>query len=187
MSTSSRLYLDVQPAVHGALGPFFVDSTDRRPDEKDDQAGQAEPRRDNKEELQALVPVETTLTTGMAGRAEDLLALIGRRKENIVDAFYDIREALKEILDRKLYLALKQPSFDELIAARSVVGRTQAYKLIAVARELPRDGNQEGTRESLCARGPRRRDSRCGQRVVARCEGREGPRKSQRRLKHVAS
>ena len=92
MSTSSRLYLDVQPAVHGALGPFFVDSTDRRPDEKDDQAGQAEPRRDNKEELQALVPVETTLTTGMAGRAEDLLALIGRRKENIVDAFYDIRK-----------------------------------------------------------------------------------------------
>lgn len=71
-------------------------------------------------------------------RAEELLALIARRKARILEDFYDLGSALKELLDKKLYAALGYASFDELLAKREVLGRTQAYKLIAVVRELPR-------------------------------------------------
>ena len=79
-------------------------------------------------------------TTGGASarRAEDLLDLIARRKARILEDFYDLGAALKELLDKKLYAALGYRSFDELLAKRNVLGRTQAYKLIAVVRELPR-------------------------------------------------
>lgn len=73
-----------------------------------------------------------------ARRAEELLELIARRKARILEDFYDLGSALKELLDRKLYAALGYASFDDLLAKRNVLGRTQAYKLIAVVRELPR-------------------------------------------------
>ncbi len=90
------------------------------------------------EELNALAKAGAKLTSAAAGRAEELVALIARRKENIVDAFYDIGLALMEILDRKLYLALGHESFDSLLAKRNLISRTKAFKLIAVVKELPR-------------------------------------------------
>ncbi|CAN5477897.1 hypothetical protein BH09MYX1_BH09MYX1_37540 [soil metagenome] len=68
-----------------------------------------------------------------------LLDLIARRKARILEDFYDLGAALRELLDKKLYAALGYASFDDLLAKRDVIGRTQAYKLIAVVRELPRD------------------------------------------------
>lgn len=73
-----------------------------------------------------------------ARRAEELLDLIARRKTRILEDFYDLGAALRELLDKKLYAALGYASFDELLVKRNVLGRTQAYKLIAVVRELPR-------------------------------------------------
>ena len=72
-------------------------------------------------------------------RAEALLALIARRKERIVEDFYDIGEALKEILDDRLYEALGHASFSEMLEARSVMSTTAAKRLVAVAEHLPRE------------------------------------------------
>ncbi len=88
--------------------------------------------------VQALAKTGTKLKTAAARRAEELLALIARRKENIVDAFYDVGQALQEMLDNKLHMALGYDNFEAMIAARNVIGRSQAFKLIAVVKQLPR-------------------------------------------------
>lgn len=73
------------------------------------------------------------------GRAEALLALITRRKQRMVEDFYDIGEALRELLDQKLYAALGHASFEAMLAAHDVMGLTQAKKLIALVANVPRD------------------------------------------------
>jgi len=93
---------------------------------------------DTLEKTRSLAKAGAALNTAAARRAEELLTLIARRKENIVDAFYDIGEALKELLDKKLHMALGHTSFGDLITTRGVMGRTQAFKLIAVVKALPR-------------------------------------------------
>ena len=82
------------------------------------------------EELNALAKAGAKLTSAAAGRAEELVALIARRKENIVDAFYDIGLALMEILDRKLYLELPR-------SAALGMGQERAYALAALAAATP--------------------------------------------------
>ena len=72
-------------------------------------------------------------------RCEELLALIARRKTEIVEAFYDVGEALGEILHKELYRGLKVASFEALLKARKVMGATQAYKLIKIVEKVPRD------------------------------------------------
>jgi hypothetical protein len=87
----------------------------------------------------ALVTAGKVAVSARTRRAEDLLLLINRRKEQILDDFYDIGMALREILEKKLFEALGYASFDELLTRRRVMGRTQAWKLIKVVRELPRE------------------------------------------------
>lgn len=72
-------------------------------------------------------------------RAEALLELIARRKQTITEAFYDIGEALREILKKKLYGALGFASFEKLLTARKVIAASTAYQLIDVVDSLPRD------------------------------------------------
>lgn len=72
-------------------------------------------------------------------RAEALLALIGRRKQRMVEDFYDIGEALRELLDQKLYVALGHASFEAMLGAHEVMSPTQAKKLIALVTNVPRD------------------------------------------------
>ncbi len=79
-----------------------------------------------------------TLGTAGAKRAEDLLTLIARRKSRILEDFYDIGESLHELHHKQLFTALGFDSFDALLAAREVMGRTQAYKLITIVKSLPR-------------------------------------------------
>ena len=74
-----------------------------------------------------------------AKRGEALIALIERRKARIVEDFYDIGEALKEIQDAKLYEALGHESFAALLAARELVSPTVAKKLLAIVDHVPRD------------------------------------------------
>jgi hypothetical protein len=99
----------------------------------------------------ALTRVGTAAATAATRRAEELIALILRRKENITDAFYDIGVALKELIHKKLYVALGYASFHELLAARALMGRTQAYKLIAIVQQLPRSRAIEAGQERAYA------------------------------------
>jgi hypothetical protein len=72
-------------------------------------------------------------------RLESLLETIERRKARIVEDFYDIGVALKEILEKKLYLQAGYASFGELIDARKIMGKSQAFKLVSIARSVSRE------------------------------------------------
>ncbi len=71
-------------------------------------------------------------------RAEELIRLIERRKDTIVESFYDIGEALREILRNKYYVAVGYASFDELLDKRGLMSRAQAAKLIEVVSSFSR-------------------------------------------------
>lgn len=72
-------------------------------------------------------------------RLASLLETIERRKARIVEDFYDIGVALKEIVDKKLYLQAGYASFGDLIDGRKIMGKTQAFKLVSIARAVPRE------------------------------------------------
>ncbi len=78
-------------------------------------------------------------STAGASRAESLIALILRRKQRITEDFFEIGEALRELVRRKLYLPLGFDSFEALLDRRGLMGRTQAHKLIAVVDAYTRD------------------------------------------------
>ena len=71
-------------------------------------------------------------------RAEELLALIERRKAQIADAFYDVGEALRELLRDKLHVALGHASFEEMLVKRRVLAHTRAKQLIRIVDRMPR-------------------------------------------------
>lgn len=77
------------------------------------------------------------VTNARKNRAEALLDLIARRKARIAEDFYEVGKALKELLEKKLYVALEYPSFKAMLEARDVMGDTQAYKLIEVVSRVP--------------------------------------------------
>ena len=74
-----------------------------------------------------------------AARAAELLALIARRMQRIEEDFFDIGAALKELKEKKLFAALGDPTFDAMLAKRVPIGRSQAYKLMAIAEKVTRD------------------------------------------------
>lgn len=76
-------------------------------------------------------------------RAEALLADIARRKKTFEESFYEIGLALLEILEKKLYLALGHASFKEMLAARGVLGLTQAKQLLRIVETMSRDKAQQ--------------------------------------------
>ena len=71
-------------------------------------------------------------------RAEELLSEIQRKKDLVAESFVDIGEALLELDKKKLWAALGYGSLTQLLTARNVMGRSQAFKLMAVVRTLPR-------------------------------------------------
>ncbi|MBI2393101.1 MAG: hypothetical protein HYV09_26185 [Deltaproteobacteria bacterium] len=77
-------------------------------------------------------------STAAGKRAEELLALIERRKARIAEDFYEIGLALAEIRKKKLFVALGYSSFGGLLAARKVMSRRTAEKLIGVVSNVPR-------------------------------------------------
>jgi hypothetical protein len=74
-----------------------------------------------------------------ATRASELLALIARRLQRIEEDFFDIGAALKELKEKKLFAALGDPTFDAMLAKRVPIGRSQAYKLMAIAERVTRE------------------------------------------------
>lgn len=72
-------------------------------------------------------------------RAEALLAEIARRMQRIAEDFYDIGKALLELQKQKLFLALGYSSFAAMLAARTIMGASQANKLIKIVSTMPRE------------------------------------------------
>ncbi len=71
-------------------------------------------------------------------RLSELLALIVRRKNEIVEAFYDIGEALHEIHKHKLYRAEELPTLDAFLKKHALMSRSTAYKLMKVVESVSR-------------------------------------------------
>lgn len=78
------------------------------------------------------------VASAAARRGEELVAEIGRKSLLIRETFVDIAEALVEIEKKKLYAAMGYERFEELLEERGIMGRSQAYKLMAIARHIPR-------------------------------------------------
>jgi hypothetical protein len=71
-------------------------------------------------------------------RAEALLAEIHQKKQLVAETFIDIGLALVELDRKKLWSVLGYSSLSHMLRARGVMGRSQAWKLMAVVRSLPR-------------------------------------------------
>lgn len=72
-------------------------------------------------------------------RLAALLALIRRRMTEVVEGFYDLGEALREVLDKKLYAAAGHASLDAWLRAEKLMSVRQANKLVSVVRRVPRE------------------------------------------------
>ncbi len=70
-------------------------------------------------------------------RGQTLLDLIARRAARMTEDFYEVGKALKELLAKKLYVALGFPSFEAMLEEHGVIGITQARKLIEVVSRVP--------------------------------------------------
>ena len=70
-------------------------------------------------------------------RAMALIADITQRKKRIARDFYAIGEALKLLSDPALYHAAGYARFDHLIKGERLMGKTLAYKLIAIVDTYP--------------------------------------------------
>ncbi len=69
-----------------------------------------------------------------AEEAEALIRDIATRRARIADDFYEIGVALNRLSSRPLYTSLGYANFDDLLARRRVLGRVQAFKLMAVTQ-----------------------------------------------------
>ncbi len=86
--------------------------------------------------------IERTKSAALArnkARLAELVALVRRRMTEVVEAFYDIGEALREIVDHKLYAAEGHKSLKAFLGAEKLLSARQAMKLIAVVRRVPRE------------------------------------------------
>jgi len=68
-----------------------------------------------------------------------LEALIRRRLVTVVESFYDVGEALSEVLRRKLYAAAEHASLEAWLGATKLLSVTQAMKLLAIVKHVPRE------------------------------------------------
>ncbi|MEO7113506.1 MAG: hypothetical protein ABI183_23915 [Polyangiaceae bacterium] len=71
-------------------------------------------------------------------RGRQLVEEILRKKQRIAEDFYDVGSALSELEKKQLWRALGHESFAEMLDARRLLARSQAFKLMAIARALPR-------------------------------------------------
>lgn len=71
-------------------------------------------------------------------RGRELVEEILRKKQRIAEDFYDVGSALAELEKKQLWRALGHESFADMLDARRLLARSQAFKLMAIARALPR-------------------------------------------------
>lgn len=86
--------------------------------------------------------IVATKAAALAARRKQLAALerlIRRRLATVVESFYEVGVALREILEKKLYAVEGHASLADYLAATKLVSLTQAEKLIAIVRRVPRE------------------------------------------------
>ena len=86
--------------------------------------------------------IERTKAAALAknkARLAELVALIRRRATEVIEGFYDIGEALREIVDHKLYAVDGHKSLKGFVEAEKLMSDRQATKLIAVVRKVSRE------------------------------------------------
>jgi hypothetical protein len=71
-------------------------------------------------------------------RYDELVALMRRRMTDIVERFYDLGEALREMLETRRYTAGGHTSLRAFLAAEGLVSYAKANRLIAIVRKVPR-------------------------------------------------
>jgi hypothetical protein len=91
-----------------------------------------------KQGTRAMVRATEVTMTAAKRRGQDLLDEIARKLTFIGEAFVDIGEALVELEKKKLWAALGHASFNALLIERKIMGRSQAFRLMAIARTIPR-------------------------------------------------
>jgi hypothetical protein len=72
-------------------------------------------------------------------RFAELTALIRRRLATVVESFYDVGEALREITDKKLYATTGYTSVAAWVEGTRLMSSAQAEKLVAIVRNVPRE------------------------------------------------
>ena len=134
--------------------------------------------------------IERTKAAALArnlARLAELVALIRRRMTDVVESFYDMGEALREVVEHKLYAAAGHASFKAFLAAERLLSARQAAKLIAVVRKVPREqalalGQErayalvaytDATPDDDSAAGLLAADARVGEKPVTRASVRE--------------
>lgn len=71
-------------------------------------------------------------------RARELIDLIARRMERITEDFFDMGEALRELEEKRLFVALGFKSLGELLKAHGLMSRSKAFELIHIVKTVPR-------------------------------------------------
>lgn len=79
-----------------------------------------------------------TKTKRLHAEARSLLALIGRRKKEITEAFYDIGQALARLKERDLVSALGRKTFAEVCSLDAGISVSVAERLVAIATTMTR-------------------------------------------------
>jgi hypothetical protein len=97
------------------------------------------PKNSGRPEAAALLKEARIAAKKGSTRAEALVALILRRKQRIVEDFFDIGEALRTLHHEKLFATLGYKTFEEMLDARKLIGHAQAYKLVAIVSSYSRD------------------------------------------------
>lgn len=86
-------------------------------------------------------PIATTTAHAQAdrqARLDELVGLVKQRMTDVVASFWDIGAALSEVRRDKLYKVERHTTFEAFLSAHDLPGKTQAARLIAVARKTPR-------------------------------------------------
>lgn len=96
-------------------------------------------RIDKKTALSRVASQASAASSRQAARGVELLGLIARRMKRIEEDFFDIGAGLQELKEKKLFVALGYRTFDAMLAECIPIGRSQAYKLIAIAQRVTRE------------------------------------------------
>jgi len=133
-----RPTLGVQaPAWGGACARPWTAACLRRDDER-----MKKTRPDRRSMVSAVAELHAAATEAQESsrrKAEALIANIARRMDRFAESFYEVGVALKELLEKKLHLALGYASFKEMLATRDVLGLTRAKQLLRVVETMDRE------------------------------------------------
>lgn len=76
--------------------------------------------------------------TAAGARARELIELIARRMQRITEDFFDMGQALRELHEKRLFVALGFKTLAELLETHGLMSRSKAFELIHIVKTVPR-------------------------------------------------